>query len=376
VVLADGGLKRGPWGGSIRKDMFVDSGYKVYEQKNVINNNFSLGHYYIDDAKFRELETFAVQEGDILISAAGTIGKIAQVPKSAPPGVINQALLRIRLLQENILDRFFIFYFSYYVSRGTMQNWSHGATLKNLSSIKVLRGLPIVLPPVAEQRRIAHVLGTIQWAIEAQEVVLAAARELKRSLMHRLFTYGPYAEELPTKETEIGEIPVDWKTLKLGDIISIPSGKGFKKKEYTDDGVRLLRINNVSFGRIIWEDIAFLPNHYLDEHADLVLQEGDILLALNRPILGNKVKVGRLKDSDAPSILYQRVGRIRIKNEQWTKPGYLYALFQTDWFYKTLRSLLRGTDQPYVNPTELLRIDVPIPAVSVFVINGTLPASK
>jgi type I restriction enzyme S subunit len=281
VVLADGGLKRGPWGGSIRKDMFVDSGYKVYEQKNVINNNFSLGHYYIDDAKFRELETFAVQEGDILISAAGTIGKIAQVPKSAPPGVINQALLRIRLLQENILDRFFIFYFSYYVSRGTMQNWSHGATLKNLSSIKVLRGLPIVLPPVAEQRRIAHVLGTIQWAIEAQEVVLAAARELKRSLMHRLFTYGPYAEELPTKETEIGEIPVDWKTLKLGDIISIPSGKGFKKKEYTDDGVRLLRINNVSFGRIIWEDIAFLPNHYLDEHADLVLQEGDILLALN-----------------------------------------------------------------------------------------------
>ncbi|MHC4783713.1 MAG: restriction endonuclease subunit S, partial [Planctomycetota bacterium] len=338
MVLADGGLKRGPWGGSIRKDMFVDSGYKVYEQKNVINNNFSLGHYYIDDAKFRELETFAVQEGDILISAAGTIGKIAQVPKSAPPGVINQALLRIRLLQENILDRFFIFYFSYYVSRGTMQNWSHGATLKNLSSIKVLRGLPIVLPPVAEQRRIAHVLGTIQWAIEAQEVVLAAARELKRSLMHRLFTYGPYAEELPTKETEIGEIPVDWKTLKLGDIISIPSGKGFKKKEYT--GVRLLRINNVSFGRIIWEDIAFLPNHYLDEHADLVLQEGDILLALNRPILGNKVKVGRLKDSDAPSILYQRVGRIRIKNEQWTKPGYLYALFQTDWFYKTLRSLL------------------------------------
>lgn len=65
--------------------------------------------------------------------------------------------------------------------------------------------------PQPEQRRIAAVLNAIQDAIAAQEDVIAAARAFKRSLMQRLFTYGPGREPAPTKETEIGEIPAHFE---------------------------------------------------------------------------------------------------------------------------------------------------------------------
>jgi type I restriction enzyme S subunit len=90
---------------------------------------------------------------------------------------------------------------------------------------KYLKEKYLPRPTLPEQRRIAGALRTIQEAIAAQEDVIAAARELKRSLMERVFTYGPGAEPAPTKETETGEIPEHWEMLQLGDVCSFTTGK-------------------------------------------------------------------------------------------------------------------------------------------------------
>ena len=105
--------KKGPFGSSLTKSMFVpdsSDAYKVYEQKNAINKDATLGHYYIDKSKFEELKGFAVQPEDIIVSCAGTIGETYVLPHDIREGIINQALMTIRLFDKSISD-FYLLYF-------------------------------------------------------------------------------------------------------------------------------------------------------------------------------------------------------------------------------------------------------------------------
>ena len=101
-------LKRGPFGGDLKKEYFVSSGYKVYEQQHAIKGDYNLGDYYIDEERYNKLINCNVGPGDYIVSCSGTMGKIFRLPKNAPKGIINQALLRIRIKETNIFHEFFV----------------------------------------------------------------------------------------------------------------------------------------------------------------------------------------------------------------------------------------------------------------------------
>lgn len=88
---------------------------------------------------------------------------------------------------------------------------------------------PIALLSLDEQRAIVHVLSSIQKAVEVQDKIITAVRELKKSLMRHLFTYGPVplnrAEQVRLKETEIGPVPEHWEVKKLEEAATIKHGK-------------------------------------------------------------------------------------------------------------------------------------------------------
>lgn len=147
-------IKRGPFGSSIKKSFFVPSGYKVYEQQHAINDDFSLGHYYIDDEKYNELKAFKVLPDDIIISCSGTVGRVAIAPSWMEPGIINQALLKLSLNQDALINEYFKLLFPTFFMKTETLSELQGTAQKNMVSVETLKEEPFPLPPIDEQHRI------------------------------------------------------------------------------------------------------------------------------------------------------------------------------------------------------------------------------
>lgn len=154
----------------------------------------------------------------------------------------------------------------------------------------------------------------------------------------------------------------EWRREKFGDFFDIRSGVGFKYDEYVASGIPLVKIDNVSHGFIKWENRSYLPESYVNDFPEIVLKEGDILLALNRPITRGQLKIARISASDLPAILYQRVGKIIALTEQ-TLPDFYYYLFDRLIFRFVSRKSI-GSDQPFISITDLKKEPIPLPSVT------------
>jgi len=172
-------IKRGPFGSNLRKEFFVPSGYKIYEQKHAIYGDFTAGSYFVDEGKFQQLKSFEVKPGDIIISCSGTIGKVAIVPETAEPGIINQALLKLTLETRKIDRRFFKIVFESDFIKQEVAAMSLGSAMKNIGSVKILKKIKFPLPPLEEQQRLVAYLDGLQAQVSALRGLQGeSAREL------------------------------------------------------------------------------------------------------------------------------------------------------------------------------------------------------
>ena len=187
-ICLQNGLVRGPFGGSLKKEFFTKDGYKVYEQKNAIYRDSEVGSYYIDKGKFNELKRFEVHENDFIVSCSGTIGKIFLMPKGAEPGVINQALLLIKINSNIINQQFFYSYFEWENFQKSIIDNTQGGAMQNLVGMEIFRKTYIPIPPLHEQRAIAEALSDMGALIAAQEALIAKKRAIKQGVMQELLT--------------------------------------------------------------------------------------------------------------------------------------------------------------------------------------------
>lgn len=170
---------RGPFGGSLKKNIFVEDGYAVYEQQHAIYNQFNDIRYFIDENKFSEMSRFELLPNDLIMSCSGTMGKVAIVPSDIKRGVINQALLK--LTPNNEINRVYLKWLmtsSYFQER--LNELSGGAAIQNVASVSILKKIKIPLPTLEIQEKIVLKLDNIFTEIErASEAVKAKEKELK-----------------------------------------------------------------------------------------------------------------------------------------------------------------------------------------------------
>jgi type I restriction enzyme S subunit len=169
-----------------------------------------------------------IQNGDLLLAKItpsfenGKQGIVKDIPGGW--GYASTEVIPIRPYPE-LHTEYLAFYLKQPSIRQELAGKMEGSTGRQRLPKTAVQQLLIPLPPLPEQRAIAHVLRTVQRAKEATEGVIAALKELKKSLMQHLFTYGPVPlterERVPLQETEIGPIPAHWRVVRLGEVVEI-----------------------------------------------------------------------------------------------------------------------------------------------------------
>lgn len=194
-------FKRGPFGSALKKSMFVSSGYKVYEQYCPINDDCSYVRYYISPEQFEQMKGFEVKAGDFLISCSGvSLGRITQVPQGSEPGIINQALLRVRLNNNLYNDDFFKLVFRSPPFQKSIFDNSTGSAIPNLKGVKELKAMLLPLPSLEEQteivRRVEELFAFADRIEHAAQAALSRVNNLTQSILAKAFR---------------GELTLEWR---------------------------------------------------------------------------------------------------------------------------------------------------------------------
>lgn len=233
-----------------------------------------------------------------------------------------------------------------------------GATGRQRIPKSVLEAHVLPLPPLAEQRKIAHVLSTIQRAIELQDRVIAAARELKKSLMRHLFTYGPVPvdqiDRVLLKETEIGMVPEHWDVVQISEHCEKPQ-YGYTASATTEPvGPRFLRITDIEDCGVDWTTVPFC---YCSERdiSKYKLNVGDIVFARIGATTGKSYLI-----LDCPLAIFASY-LIRVRAKPTVESKYLYYFFNTQEYWSQINANKESNLKKGVSASVLANLLFPLP---------------
>jgi type I restriction enzyme S subunit len=201
----------------------------------------------LDEMHFSEADEIrlALKRNDLLICEGGDIGRTAMWRGTIPNCYYQNHLHRARIRTPETADAQFVLFWLWYAFEFGNLYFGRGnvTTIPNFSQCE----LPLAIPPLVEQRKIAGVLGLVQRAMKQQERLIALTTELKRTLLHQLFTHGLRGE--PQKQTEIGPVPQSWEVKHLEVVATIIMGQSPDGDSYNADGHGVPLINGpVEFG--------------------------------------------------------------------------------------------------------------------------------
>ena len=358
--------------------------YKVYEQKNAIQKDNTLGSYFITKEKYDSLIGFAIQPYDIIVSCAGTIGETYVLPQNSQEGIINQALMLIRLYSREI-EQFYLLYFDFILKEEAYKE-SKGTAIKNIPPFDVLKGFHIPLPPISEQQRILkeieHWFSLIDIIERGKDDLQTTIKQAKSKILD-LAIHGKLVPQDPNDEpasellkrinpkaevtcdnAQYRKIPKNWCACKLVDICSFLSrGKSPKYSEEDKTYPVFAQKCNLKDGGVSLEQAKFLDPSTINKWNEVYkLQTGDILVnstgtgTVGRTRLFNTNCLGNYPFVVPDS----HVSVVRVLKS--ICPQYVYAYISSDSIQRYMEENLAGsTNQKelYIGVLENMHIFLP-----------------
>ena len=222
-----------------------------------------------------------------------------------------------------------------------------------------LRKFQLSLPPLPEQKKVAHILSTVQRAIEAQERIIQTTTELKKTLMHKLFTEGTRGE--PQKQTEIGPVPESWEVKELGEFFEIKHGFAFDGKFFEPSGEHILMTPGHFNEEGGFRDQVEKTKYYTGEiPEDYLLAKDDLVVAMTEQKSGLLGSAAFVPEDDR-YLHNQRLGLIVDLDTKRLSKRFLFNVFNTPHLRVEVAKTSTGSKVKHTSPTKLRAVKVGIP---------------
>ena len=241
----------------------------------------------------------------------------------------------------------------------------YATTVKHLSSNDILN-LCAPFPPLSEQQRIADYLDAkcahIDQCLELTRQSMEKLRAYKLSCITEAVTKG-LDPDVPLKDSGvpwIGQIPAGWSLTLIGRHVDILPGFAFPSSLFNQDkGIKLLRGINLGVNCVKWDECIYYDENITENLKIFFLKKNDIIIGMDRPIISEGLRVAIISDNDTPSLLVQRVCRLRCKNSMHQK--FLFYIIFSEIFKNSIFGATTGISIPHISATQISNCKSPLP---------------
>ena len=243
----------GPFGSNLVSRDYVPEGVPVIRGQNMGGRWVTGAFVFVTDEKAHSLKANLAQPNDIVLTQRGTLGQVSIVPSALPCCLLSQSQMKVTVDRE-IADPLF---FYYVLSSGEQQDYVRQNAIQTgvpHTNLGILRSTPVPVPPLKEQRAIAHILGTLDDKIELNRRMNATLEAIARALFKSWFVdFDPVRAKMERRDTglpkdiadlfpdrlvdsELGEIPEGWAVGHVEDGFEIVMGQSPPGHTYNDTG--------------------------------------------------------------------------------------------------------------------------------------------
>ncbi|WP_282118180.1 restriction endonuclease subunit S [Maribacter aquivivus] len=373
IVSKEKGFLRGPFGGNLKKEIFVPKDkntYKVYEQGVVLRKNIEIGKYNITEEYFNEkMYRFEVCPKDFLVSCSGAnYGAIFQMPENIEKGVINQALLRIRLNNDLINDSYFDYFFSHHLVNQIIGK-KGDSTIPNFPPVSVLKKLKVKIhSDVIYQKQIAKVLSDLDAKIEVNNKINQELEAMAKTLYDYWFVqfdfpdvhgkpYKSSGGKMVFNEALKREIPEGWEVKRLSDFADC--NKWNRTKESLYDKINYLDTSSLTENVIeSFQELDF-ERDKIPSRAQRIVSKNDILYSTVRP---NQLHYGIVKRPIENLIASTGFAQIRSNDSRITN-DFIYQILSQDYVSTRLQQIAVGSVSAYpsISHNDIMELRITLP---------------
>lgn len=360
-----GSIISGPFGSNISKKYFVDYGVPVIRGNNLTKDWVKFvdeGFVFVTEEKAESLKTYA-RINDLVFTAAGTIGQVGIINNKCKykEYIISNKQLRATP-DTNIVDPLYTYYWFSNPKMDTYINKLNTGSTIPLINLTILKGLPIPLPMIKEQKAIASILSSLDEKIELNNQMNKTLEEMAQALFKRWFVDFEFPNEdgEPYKsscgemvDSELGMIPRGWEVTTIGDLGRVVTGKTPSTKEAENFG----------------EEFNFITPRDIDGNIFIQQTERKLSLQGASKIENYKVKpysigvscigsdLGEVYVTDDVAFTNQQINTLELKEIE--KYPYMYILLKN--MKSDFKNMAGGSAVPIINKTSFSNITVLIP---------------